>query len=123
MNNAFFNAYALSIGAYGNEIEYANLSKEEKEYLDFMDRCLYSENVRINDASFHMMLFLIELSSNVDAYTYEQVKKRKEEIYKYLTFEERDVLEKFTYACINSMGIYSEEAKNERKLKMRKDDK
>ena len=120
MNNAFFLSYALSIGAY-NKIEYNNLTSEEKSYLDFMDSCLYSENEKINNASFYTMLLLLKISNNIDGYTDEEVMKERNIILEGLTLEEREIMDKFTISCINSMGIYSEESKKERKFKKRED--
>ena len=122
MNSVFFAIFAHSIGAY-KDVEYYNLTDEEKADLDYMDRCLYSDNEKINNASFYMMLFLIELSTHTDDYSYEGVQLKKKEIYQGLSKEEIEIMDRFIPACINSMGIYSEESKKERKLKKERIDK
>ena len=118
MNNAFFLPYIF--GSY-NEFEYYNLNEDEKSYLDYMDSCLFSDNEKIQNASFYIMLLLIKISKNIDEYTNEKVIEEKNQILKDLTLEEKEIMDKFTISCINSMGIYSDDSKKERKLKKRED--
>lgn len=114
MPNMFFPMFLIS-GSY-NDPEYYNLSKEEKENLQFVDKCLFSEDKRISDASFHMMMLLLEIKEEIDKYDPEEIQERKDSICKDLTEEETIMMDKFLLACINTMGIYSEESKQERKL-------
>ena len=108
---------------YYNDPEYFNLSEEEKNNLDFVDKCIYSENKNINNASFNIMMLPIEMSNNPDKYEPEEIHKKFNMIKKDLSNEEKIVIDRFLIACINSIGIYSEEAKNERKLKKERNDK
>ena len=121
MDKAFFLMYAL-FGAY-NDNDYFNLSSEEKINIDYMNECLFSNNKKINDASFNIMMLILEISENIDSFTKEEIEKRKLVIYEGLNDEEITVMEDFMYACINSMGIYSEEAKLERKQRNERNDK
>ena len=118
MFNILFPMYSLS--NYYNELEYFNLSDEEKKNLDYMNECIFNENNKINNASFYIMMMLIELSNDPDKYTQEEINIKKEEIYKDLNEEEIDIMERFIISCINSMGIYSEE---EIKLRKERNDK
>jgi len=115
MNEVLFSMFAL--GGSFNEPEYANLSDEEKANLDFMDSCIYNEDERISKASFYVMLLLIELSAEPDKYEPEEIGAKLELIYKDLKPEEVKTMTKFELACIKSMGVYSEERKQERQLK------
>ena len=115
MFNILFPMYAF--GNYGNDPEYFNLTDEEKNNLDFIDSCIYSEDERINKASFNIMMMIMELSAEPDKYQPEEISEKLNEIYKDLSSEEIEDMGKFMLCVINSMGIYSEEAKEERKLK------
>ena len=113
----------FTINGLYSEPEYLNLTKEEKDNLDYVDRCLFRENEKINNASFHIMLLLLELSNEPDKYEPEEVSYRMDEILKDLSDEEKVIVNNFVPACLSSMGIYSEEAKKERKLKRERNDK
>jgi len=81
----------------------------------------YVEN--INNASFHIMLLLIELSNMPDKYGPEELSNEFDKILNDLSNDERKIINNFIPACVNSMGIYSEERKKERKLKKERIDK
>ena len=117
MNNAFFAMYALS-HEY-DDPEYHNLSDEERTNLDFMNECLFSENEKINNASFYMMMLIIKMSDNIDSYTEEKVKTEMDIIKSGLTDDEKNIIDNFAYSCINSIGIYNEESKKLRRQKMK----
>ena len=121
MFNSLIPMFALS--AYGSDSEYYNLTEEEKANVDYMDSCIYSENEHINDASFKMMMLLMKISAEPDAYEPENVSEEINKILEGLTKEEAEIINKFIPACINSMGIYNEESKLERKLKRERKDK
>ncbi len=121
MFNLLASMYAI-LGSY-NEPEYYNLSDEEKQSLDYMDSCITSENKNISDAAFKTMMLLMELSADPDKYQPEEIHVIQENILEGLSSEERSLINKFIPACINSMGIYSEESKQERKLKRERNDK
>ena len=118
MNGAFFSLYALS-HEY-SEPEYYNLSSEEKLNLDYMNECLFSENERINNASFYTMMLLMKMADDIDNYTDDMVRFEMDKIKSNLTEEEKQIIDNFAYSCINSMGIYSEESK---KLRRERNDK
>lgn len=112
-----FLLFSMMYGEYGTNPEYVNLTEEEKKDLDYFDECYNSPNKNIRDASFYMSMLLLEASAKMDTdeeITPEELSKRKAKIYKNLNEEEIDIIEKFIPACINSMGVYSEEAKEER---------
>ena len=110
------------INSYNNP-EYYNLSEEEKNNMDFVDKCIYSDNKKISDASFKTMLLIIEISNNPDLYEPEDLHVRFDEINEGLSIDEQSIMSKFTLACINTMGIYSEEAVQERQLRKERNDK
>ena len=120
MNNAFFAMYALS-HEY-DDPEYHNLSDEERTNLDFMNECLFSENEKINNASFYMMMLIIKMSDNIDSYTEEKVKTEMDIIKSGLTDDEKNIIDNFAYSCINSIGIYNEESKKLRRQKNERND-
>ena len=115
MFDILFPIYAL--GVYGEDPEYYNLTEEEKANLDFVDSYLNNEDKRISDAAFYIMLLVIEISNEPDKYEPEDIGARLDEIRKDLSKEEIIMMDKYMLACINSMGIYSEERKKERLLK------
>lgn len=109
------------LGSY-SDIEYHNLSDEEKKNNDYMNSCLFSENKKIINASFYVMMLLLKISNDPDKYEPEDVHAEIDKIFEGLDTSELEILNKFIPACINSMGIYSEEAKNERKLRKERND-
>jgi len=113
----------FTINGLYSEPEYLNLTKEEKANLEYVDKCLFSENENINNASFHIMLLLIELSNMPDKYGPEELSNEFDKILNDLSNDERKIINNFIPACVNSMGIYSEERKKERKLKKERIDK
>ena len=115
MFNILSSMFAI-LGSY-KDPEYYNLSKEERENLDYMDSCITSENKNISDAAFKTMMLILELSVDPDKYQPEELHEVQEKILEGLSSEEVGAINKFIPACINSMGIYSEESKQERKLK------
>lgn len=100
--------------------EYNNLSPEEKENLRFVDSCMFNEDKRISDAAFYMTMLLIEISAEPDKYAPEEIQTRKEEICASLTPEESAMMDKFLLASIQTMGILSEESKEQRRILMEK---
>lgn len=66
------------------------------------------------------MLFILELSSKIgtdEESTAEEVSLKKEMLLSGFNKEDKEKIESFMYSCIQTMGIYSEEKKQERKLK------
>ena len=106
----------FAFGDYSFNPEYNNLNEEEKFYLDYMDSCLQSENERINNACFEAMLLVMKLSDDPDAEP-EDVHSRIEAIKSTLDEKDRGIIDDFLIACINSMGVFSEERVQERRLK------
>ena len=98
--------------------EYNNLSAEDKANLRFVDSCMFNEDKRISDASFHMTMLLIEISEEPDKYSPEEIQAKKEEICTLLNDEESVMMDKFLLASIQTMGILSEESKKQRRLLM-----
>ena len=63
------------------------------------------------------MLFILDALNRMDTseeLTKEEAKKQKEELLKDLNQEDQKRLELFMYACIQTIGIYSEERIEER---------
>lgn len=118
--NEEINLLLSSFSIYTIDPEYANLSEDEKEWLDYFNKCLFSSDERIEKASFDMMMLVLEIKEKMDTLlelSNDEVMIRKNEIYKDLTEEEIDLIEKFGLSCINCMGIYSDEMKRERRLR------
>ena len=114
---------AIENGYYPNG--YEDLTEEEKSLLKYVDKCLYEENEKISDACSHYMLLILELASKIDTdeeLTTEEVNIRKEKILDGFNQNDREKIEFFGYACINTMGIYSEERIQERKLRKKGND-
>ena len=95
--------------------EFNHLTNQEKEYMRFVDKCLFKENERVNNAAGYAQLLIGELSVDPDKYEPEYVHEKMEEIKKGLTDEEKVMIDKFFLAYINVIGIYSPEAKAERR--------
>ena len=113
------------IDPYDNEPEYCNLTEEEKMYVDYSRDCLFNESEVIMDACGKMQLLLLEVCSKLN--TEEEIPQdeliiRINEIYSGLSKEDKETVESFLYACIQTIGIYSEEAVKERKLKKKGND-
>ena len=119
MNDVFS---IFGIASNYNESEYYNLSDEEKKNYDYMNSCLFSENKNISDASFYIMMLLLKISENPDIYEPEDIHDEMDKIFEGLNASELETMNKFIPSCINSMGIYSEEAKQERKLRKERND-
>ncbi len=125
MRNKILLMQFLSQYHYGYNPEYENLSEEEKAYMDYVEECLSDENLEFSDACTKLMLFILELTSKMDTeeeLTNEEVIFRKEKILFGFSEEDKNRLESFMYACIETMGIYSEERVMERKLKKKGND-
>lgn len=108
---------------YGFNPEYENLSEEEKNYLDYVDKCLYESNEKFSDACLRSMFLILEVFSKIDTdeeLTDEDITFKKEKIISEFSQEEKDRIESFMYACIQTIGIYSEERIQERKLNKEK---
>lgn len=115
---------------YGYNPEYENLSEEEKACMDYVDKCLNETDEKFSGACTKIMLFILEISSKMNTdeeLTYEEIFLKKEKILNGFNEEDKDKIELFMYACIQTVGIYSEERIQERKqekskLLIRKDE-
>ncbi len=108
----------LSQWYYGYNPEYENLSEEEKAYMDYVDECLNETDERFSAACTKAMLFILETSSKMgteEELTNDEALLQKEIILNGFSQEDKDRIESFMYACIQTMGIYSEERVQERK--------
>ena len=108
----------LSQWYYGYNPEYENLSEEEKAYMDYVDECLNETDERFSAACTKAMLFILEASSKMgteEELTNDEALLQKEIILNGFSQEDKDRIESFMYACIQTMGIYSEERVQERK--------
>lgn len=113
----------LCQSSYGYNFEYANLSEEEKNYLDYIDKCLYESDEKFSDACVKSMFLILEVFSKIgtdEEFTDEYITLKKEKIIFEFSQEEKDRIESFMYACIQTIGIYSEEKIQERKSKKEK---
>ena len=110
---------------YDYDPEYENLSDEEKKYMDYTKKCLFDESETIMDACTRMQLLLLETRCKLDTeeeLSEDELTARMSEIYSGLSEAEKSKVEFFIYATIETMGIYSEEAKIERRLKKKGND-
>ncbi len=115
----------LATHNYGYNPEYENLSDEEKAYMDYVDKCMMNDDEEFSDAVTRIMLFILEVSSKMDTpeeLTEEQIAVQKQEILAPFSEEDKQKLESFMYAVIQTMGIYSEESVMERKLRNERND-
>ena len=113
----------LCQSSYGYNFEYANLSEEEKNYLDYIDKCLYESDEKFSDACVKSMFLILEVFSKIgtdEEFADEYITLKKEKIIFEFSQEEKDRIESFMYACIQTIGIYSEEKIQERKSKKKK---
>ena len=109
----------LSQFNYEYNSEYKNLSDEEKKYIDYVDECLKETDEKFSDACTKAMLFILDASNRLGTdkeLTNEEATKEKEEVLNGFNQEDKNRLELFMYACIQVMGIYSEERIAERKM-------
>jgi len=106
--------------SYTNESEYENLSDEEKQNIDYLNNCLSDKDLKFQDACTRLMLLVLDVASNLNTsneQSLEEVQKKKNKILDKFTESEKERLNAFLYACINTIGIYSEESIKERKMK------
>ena len=109
----------LCQSGYGYNPEYENLSEEEKNYLDYVDKCLYESDEKFSDACTKSMFLILEVFSKIgtdEELTNEEIILKKEKIICEFNQEKKDRIESFMFACIQTMGIYSEEKIQERKI-------
>lgn len=109
----------LSQFNYEYNSEYKNLSDEEKKYIDYVDECLKETDEKFSDACTKAMLFILDASNRLGTdkeLTNEEATKEKEDVLNGFNQEDKNRLELFMYACIQVMGIYSEERIAERKM-------
>jgi len=113
----------LSQFNYEYNSEYKNLSDEEKKYIDYVDECLKETDEKFSDACTKAMLFILDASNRLGTdkeLTNEEATLQKEEVLNGFNQEDKDRLELFMYACIQIIGIYSEERIQERREKKNK---
>lgn len=118
MNRLLMFPLLLSQFDYGYNPEYENLSEEEKSYMDYVDKCLNELDEKFGDACIRAMLFILDASNKMgtdEELTDEEASLQKAKILNGFNQEEKDKLELFMYACIQTIGIYSEERIKERK--------
>lgn len=106
-----------AMGHYEHDENYYDLSEEEKSYMDFVDNCLYGENELISDKCTKIMILLLRYTASEEKMSDDDFVDQKNRILEGLSKDDIETLECFTYCCINTMGIYSEERVQERKLK------
>lgn len=108
---------------YGYNPEYENLSEEEKNYLDYVEKCLYESDEKFSDACVKSMFLILEVFSKIgtdEELADEDITFKKEKIIFEFGQEEKDKIESFMFACIQTIGIYSEERIQERKINKEK---
>ena len=113
----------LCLSNYGYNPEYENLSEEEKNYLDYVEKCLYESDEKFSDACVKSMFLILEVFSKIgtdEELADEDINFKKEKIIFKFNQEEKDRLESFMFACIQTIGIYSEERIQERKINKEK---
>lgn len=103
---------------YGYNPEYENLSEEEKYYFDYVNKCLYESNEKFSNACLQSMLLILQVFSKIgtdEELTDEDITLKKEMLLSEFIKDDRDRLELFMYACIQTIGIYNEERIQERR--------
>ena len=108
---------------YGHNPEYENLSEEEKNYLDYFDKCLCESNEKFSDACLKLMLLILEVFGKIgtdEEIDDETIALKKEEIIFEFNDKEKHRFDLFIFSCIQVIGIYSEERIQERKLNKEK---
>lgn len=109
----------LSQFNYEYNSEYENLSDEEKVYMDYVDMCLNDSNEKFCDACSKAMLLILKIISKIDIeeeLSNEEIALEKEQLLSEFNQEDKERIESFMYACIQTVGIYSEERVQERNL-------
>ena len=108
----------LSQFNYEYNSEYENLSDEEKVYMDYVDMCLNDPNEKLCDACSKAMLLILKIISKIDIeeeLSNEEIALEKEQLLSEFNQEDKERIESFMYACIQTVGIYSEERVQERR--------
>ncbi len=108
----------LSQFNYEYNSEYENLSDEEKVYMDYVDMCLNDPNEKFCDACSKAMLLILKIISKIDIeeeLSNEEIALEKEQLLSEFNQEDKERIESFMYACIQTVGIYSEERVQERR--------
>ena len=108
---------------YGYNPEYENLSEEEKNYLDYIEKCLSESDEKFSDACVKSMFLILEVFSKIgtdEELADEDITFKKKKIILEFGQEEKDKIESFMFACIQTIGIYSEERIQERKINKEK---
>lgn len=103
---------------YEYNSEYENLSDEEKVYMDYVDMCLNDPNEKFCDACSKAMLLILKIISKIDIeeeLSNEEIALEKEQLLSEFNQEDKERIESFMYACIQTVGIYSEERLQERR--------
>ena len=98
--------------------EYKKLSEEEKKCVDFVDKCLKETDVKFSDACTRAMLLILDALNKFGTeqeLTKEETILQKKQLLSEFSKEEQERLELFMYACVQIIGIYSEESIEERK--------
>ena len=98
--------------------EYEKLSDEEKAYMDYVDMCLNDPNEKFCDACSKAMLLILKIISKIDIeeeLSNEEIALEKEQLLSEFNQEDKERIESFMYACIQTVGIYSEERVQERR--------
>ncbi len=116
--NKLIMLFLLNNYYYGYNPEYENLNDEEKKYMDYVDECLNDIDEKFSNACTKAMLLILETSSKMDTeeeLTNKEIIMQKEKLLSEFNQEDKDRIESFMYACIQTMGIYSEERIEERR--------
>lgn len=103
--------------SFYNNRGYADLTESEKQKIDFISECMFSSNERINNASYNIMMLLIELKNEPNKYEPEDLQDKKDEIYKGLTLKECEIVDSFILAFLDSTSAQKEEKGQQRQLK------
>ena len=117
MNKGLELCFLLSQFDYEYNSHYSDLSDEEKRYMDYVDECLNDSDEKFSDACTRAMLLILDSVNKLE--TNEELSKeettiKKETLLSGFTPKDKDRIESFMYACIQIMGIYSEESIQER---------
>lgn len=114
MRNTLFTMTLLS-NIYGYNPKYEDLTDEEKYYMNYVDECLSNNEEKFSNACLKSMLFILDAANRMNTeeeYSDEEIKLNKEKILLNFSEEDKEKLELFMYACIQTMGIYSNKEEN-----------
>lgn len=121
----FLIALTGDYGAYGMDLDYYELTSDEKNWIRSFRNCLNNPNEKVQDAAIEMVYLVLELITSIDTQnelSREDVQNKKDLFCKDLTDEEKELINNFGLLSINCFGIYPDERENESGLVRKKNE-